>query len=105
MTVQCPFPEWPSALLEAGPPEDRSILLRGHVMIGPGRFMLTAVRVDPIRLGPDYRPDQALSIYGNHELSGLLDMVSELIGFAAPTTLQLGSGRYVLWMLPSSEER
>jgi hypothetical protein len=74
-------------------------------MIGPGQFMLTAVRVDPIRFGPDYRPDRDHSIYANHELSELLDMIAELIGFAAPTTLQLGAGRYVLWMLPSSDER
>jgi hypothetical protein len=104
MTVPCPVPEWPESLEEAGPAEDRSILLRGAVSIGRIRFSVTAVRVDPIRFGPDFRGDRNLSIYAGFDLSELLGVVAELIGEAVPSTVQLETGRYVLWMLPGTEE-
>jgi hypothetical protein len=104
MTVPCPVPEWPEALEEAGPAEDRSILLQARVSIGRTEFSVTAVRVDPIRFGPDFRADRSLSIYAGYELSDLLDMVAELVGEAVPSTVQLEMGRYVLWMLPGTEE-
>ena len=44
MTVACPSPEWPSGLLEQGPPQDPSILLRGEATIGSARFVVTAVQ-------------------------------------------------------------
>jgi hypothetical protein len=65
--------------------------------------MLSAVRVDPIRLGPDFRPDHDLRVYSDYGLSSLLDMISELVDFAEPATLQLETGRYVLWMLPHTD--
>jgi hypothetical protein len=91
-------------LREAGPPDDRSILLQGQVAIGQTHFLVTAVRVDPIRFGPDFRTDRNVAIYANYELSGLLDMVSELAGASEPSTLQLETGRYVMWMLPEPSE-
>jgi hypothetical protein len=91
-------------LLEDGPSEDRSILLRGHVTIGSARFMLTAMRVDPVRFGPDFRADKDLSIYADYQLPTLLDIVSELIDAAEPSTLHLASGQYVMWMLPASDQ-
>jgi hypothetical protein len=104
MTVPCPVPEWPGSLEEAGPPEDRSILLQGQVSIGRTKFSVTAVRVDPIRFGPDFRADRSLSIYDGYELSRLLHTVAELVGEAEPSAVQLETGRYVLWMLPGTEE-
>jgi hypothetical protein len=94
--------EWPGALEEAGPSEDRSILLEGRVSIGRTKFSVTAVRVDPIRFGPDFRADRNLSIYAGYELSGLLGAILELRGESEPSTLQLDTGRYVLWMLPGA---
>jgi hypothetical protein len=103
MTVPCPVPEWPESLEETGPAEDRSILLQGRVSIGRTQFSVTAVRVDPIRFGPDFRADRSLSIYAGYELSELLDVVAELVGEAELSALQLATGRYVLWMLPCIE--
>ena len=103
MTVLCPVPVWPGSLEEAGPAEDRSILLQGRVSLGRTEFSVTAVRVDPIRRGPDYRADMSLSIYAGYELSDLLDMVAELVGATELSALQLTTGRYVLWMLPCIE--
>jgi hypothetical protein len=104
MTVPFPVPEWPAVLLEQGPPDDRSILLRGDVAIGSARFELTAMRIDPIRFGPDFRADLNWSIYADYQLPTLLDLVSELIGVSEPSTLGLGAGRYVLWKLPVGED-
>lgn len=104
MTVPCPVPEWPGSLEEAGPPEDRSILLQGRASIGRTGFSVTAVRVDPIRFGPDFRADRNLSIYAGYELSDLLGVVVELVGETELSTIQLETGRYVLWMLPGTEE-
>jgi hypothetical protein len=104
MTVPCPVPEWPESLEEAGPAEDRSILLQGRISIGRSKFSVTAVRVDPIRFGPDFRADRNLSIYADYELSDLLGVVAELVGEGEPSTVPLGTGLYVLWVLPGTEE-
>jgi hypothetical protein len=101
MTVAFPLPEWPHDLLNEGPPEDRSILLRGEATIGATRFVVTALRVDPIRLGPDYRPDVAVGAYRDYHLSTIIDIVSELVGIDDASTVQLEGGQYLLWMLPS----
>jgi hypothetical protein len=104
MTVPCPVPEWPGSLEEAGPAEDRSILLQGRISIGRTKFSVTAVRVDPIRFGPDFRADRNLSVYDGYDLSDLLGAVAELVGAWEPSTIQLETGRYVLWILPGTEE-
>jgi hypothetical protein len=101
MTVPLPIQEWPSELLSVGPEQDRSIMLRGPVVIGSAKFMLTAVRVDPIGLGPDYRSEIQQHVYDDYELTAMLDMVLELIDLGEPSILQLKTGRYVMWMLPS----
>jgi hypothetical protein len=100
MTVRCPPLEWPAGLLEAGPPEDRSIVLRGEAMIAEARFTVMAVRVDPIRLGPDFRPGVPSAAYAEYALSGLLDQLSELVEISEAPTLRLSTGAYVMWMLP-----
>lgn len=102
MTVACPAPEWPAALLEEGPPEDPSILLRGETTIGGVRFTLTAVRVDPIRFGPDFRRDRTTGVYAPYGLSELLDRLSDLVDVAEASALRLGTGSYLMWMLPGS---
>jgi hypothetical protein len=68
MTMMLPAVEWPAALRGEGPVEDRRILLRGEMMIAPARFVLTAVRVDPIRLAPDNRDDLGLAVYTGYDL-------------------------------------
>jgi hypothetical protein len=103
MTVACPAPEWPGSLATAGPPEDPTILLRGQVAIGATRFALTAMRVDPIRYGPDFRDDLDRSVYAEFQLAPLLDLVSELVGVAEPSTLRLGTGEYLVWMVPTGD--
>ena len=87
MTVECPLPEWPRDLLNAGPPEDRAILLRGEVTIGATRFVVTAVRVDSIELAPDFRPDVPIDVYREYGLSALIDIVSEMTEINDPSTL------------------
>jgi hypothetical protein len=47
--------------------------MRGEVVIGLTIFSLTAIRVDPIRSGPDFRSDKGLHIYSEYELSQTLD--------------------------------
>jgi hypothetical protein len=47
--------------------------MRGEVVIGLTIFSLTALRVDPIRSGPDFRSDKGLHIYSEYELSQTLD--------------------------------
>ena len=100
MTIACPRPEWPTGLLEEGPPQDPSILLRGEADIGGAKFVVTAVRVDPIRFGPDFRLNQSSSVYDGYDLSGLLDSLWNLVEVAEAPTVRLASGSYVLWMLP-----
>jgi hypothetical protein len=102
MTVLCPIPQWPAGLLEVGPPEDRSILLRGEVAIDSARFILMAVRVDPIGLGLDVRSDQSLSIYADYELSQQLDVISDLVDSSSQSTLRLATGLYIMWMIPGN---
>jgi hypothetical protein len=105
MTVALPPPEWPRDLLSDGPPEDRSILLHGEAMIGRTRFVVTAVRVDPIQFGPDFRQDVHFSVYRDYHLSTLIDMMSELVDFDDPSTIRLETGDYLLWMVPAGQIR
>lgn len=102
MTVAFPLPEWPARLREAGPPEDPSILLRGEAAIGGTTFNLTAIRVDPVRFGPDFRPDRTPKVYAAYELSALLDSLSELTEISEASSVRLGTGTYLMWMLPGS---
>lgn len=102
--VPCTAPQWPAGLLERGPPEDPSILLRGEAAIAGTRFVLTAVRVNPIWFGPDYRDDLDADVYAPYELPTLLDMVAELMSVSEASTVQLETGSYVLWMMPRGGE-
>lgn len=104
MTVAIPELQWPANLLEEGPPEDPSILLRGEAAIGGTRFSVTAVRMDPIRFGPDFRADQDSAVYTKFQLRSLIDTFADLVEASEVPTLQLRSGRYFLWMLPRSAE-
>ena len=102
MTVRLPAPEWPSELLAVGPEQDRSILLQAPVVIGAAKFVLTAVRVDPIELCPDYRSDIKPHLYDDYQLPQLLDMVFELMDFIEPSPVQLEAGSYIVWMTPGN---
>ena len=101
MTVPLPIHEWPSELLEIGPEQDRSIMLRAPVVIGSAKYMLTAVRIDPVRFGPDYRSEVQQHVYDDYELAQMLELVLELLDLSEPSVLQLETGRYIMWMIPS----
>src|SRR5579863_7128105 len=101
MPVAFPLPEWPSELLSDGPPEDRSILLRGEARIGTALFVVTAVRMSPIQFGPDFRQDLNFNVYRDYPLSTLIDIMSELVDISNSSTVRLETGSYLMWMLPS----
>ena len=102
MAVALPVPEWPRELLAAGPPEDPSILLRGEAVVAGTKFVVSAVRIDPIRFGADYLPDLNTNVYAEYALSAWLDAISELTAVSEMTTIPLGTGRYIMWMLPDT---
>jgi len=99
MTIAFPQPQWPAGLFEEGPSQDPSILLRGEAEIGGARFVVTAVRVNPIRFGPDFRPNQSRSVYAEYNLQGLLDPLWDLVEVSEASMLRLANGSYVLWMV------
>ena len=101
MTVALPPPGWPRELLSEGPLADRSSLLRSEVIIGTTRFAVSATRVDPLRLGPDFRQDLHPSVYQEYNLSTLIDRMSELVDADRSSSTRLAAGSYLLWMVPA----
>ena len=78
--------DWRRELVSDGLPEDRFIRLRGEAISGTIPFVVMVVRVDPIRLGPDFHQDLDVSVYRDYLPSTLVDVVSELIDIGdAPT--------------------
>lgn len=75
-----------------------------EVAIGPATFRLTAIRVDLIRFGPDFRSDQDLHIYSEYDLSRTLDVISALVDVSERNFLQLKTGQNILWMVPSDTQ-
>lgn len=105
MTIPFPTPQFPAALLEVGPQEDRTILLRGIAEIAGSFYDVVAIRIDPITMGADFRDDLSRSVYANHRVQDLLEDVGEHTEITDASLLHLSSGRYVLIMLPSTETR
>lgn len=67
--------------------------------------MLTAIRIDPIRFGPDFRADLDLQVYAKYGLPAMLDVIADLVEISGPAMLALETGRYVMWMLPGPEDQ
>jgi len=103
MPVQLPAPEWPSELLEAGPPEDPFILLSGPARIGEAPYRVLAVRVNPNTLGVDYRNDLEEDVYADYQLEDRLDELTFLDDIDRSVLVPIEHGHYVLWMLPSGD--
>ena len=103
MPVQLPVPEWPSELLEAGPPEDPVILLSGPARIGAALYRVLAVRVNPNTLGVDYRNDLEEDVYGDYQLEDRLDELTFLDDIDRSVLVPMEHGHYVVWMLPSGD--
>jgi hypothetical protein len=100
MPVQLPAPEWPSELLEAGPPEDPLILLSGPARIGKAPYRVLAVRVNPNTLGVDYRYDLGEDVYADYQLEDTLDALTFLDDIDKSVLVPIEHGHYVIWMLP-----
>jgi hypothetical protein len=100
MPVQLPAPEWPSELLEAGPPEDPFILLSGPARIGKAPYRVLAVRVNPNTLGVDYRYDLGEDVYADYQLEDTLDALTFLDDIDKSVLVPIEHGHYVIWMLP-----
>lgn len=100
MPVQCPPPTWPAALQEEGPAEDPTILLAGPARFGNAAYRVIAVRVDPERLHPDFRPELDESVYAEHELQVLLDELVYFGELGRDVVVTLESGGYVMLMTP-----
>jgi hypothetical protein len=103
MPVQLPAPEWPSELVEAGPPEDPFILLSGPARIGDAPYRVLAVRVSPNTLGIDYRYDLGEEVYADYQLDEMLDEFTFLDDIDKSVLVPIEHGHYVIWMLPSSD--
>ena len=100
MPVQLPAPEWPSELLEAGPPEDPFILLSGPARIDKAPYRVLAVRVNPNTLGVDYRYDLGEDVYADYQLEDTLDALTFLDDIDKSVLVPIEHGHYVIWMLP-----
>jgi len=100
MPVQLPAPEWPSELLEAGPPEDPFILLSGPARIGKAPYRVLAVRVNPNTLGVDYRYDLGEDVYADYQLEDTLDALTFLDDIDKSVLVPIEHGHYVIWTLP-----
>jgi len=103
MTVACPPLEWPANLLEAGPDEDRSILLRGMARIGDARCTVLAIRVDPISLRPDLRTAVAGRSYAGQQIKEMFDGLSSYTELTDNAVVRLQTGAYVMLVIPAGE--
>jgi hypothetical protein len=103
MPVQFPAPEWPAELLEAGPPEDASILLSGPARIGEAPYRVLAVRINPNTLAVDYRYDLGEDVYADYQLEDTLEELTFLNDIDKSVLVTVGQGHYVIWMLPAGD--
>lgn len=101
MTIPCPTPQWPLGLLEVGPEQDRSILLRSDADIAGAAYAVMAIRINPIRMAVDVRADLPASIYSSYQLQRLLDDLSEHTEISEQSLVRLTSGAYVILMVPA----
>jgi hypothetical protein len=114
MLVQCPPCQWPTALDERGPVEDPGILLTGRARIGDIAVQIVAVRIDPaLRWMPDYKSDVAEGCYQVDGLDVALETILEelesvgsgledVLGETRPSIVELATGTYMIWVMPSS---
>ena len=104
MSTPCPPIRWPAEFEETGPAEDPSIILSAFAHVGSIPFRIVAIRIEPrLRFMPDYRPDRAPTAYDSVTLEALLGEVGEIAGTDHPRTVELGTGSYVMWMVPEPE--
>lgn len=101
MAIQCPRIVWPDHLAEEGPPEDRSIYLRGRARVGEAWADVRAIRIDPaLRMMPDYKKSVPSSCYADLQLDTLLDELACLADSDPLATVELDGGHYVIWLIP-----
>ncbi len=99
MPVPTPSIDWPAAFVEAGPPEDATILLTADAQIAGTVFNVMALRMRAGRRMPDYRDGVAESTY-EVALDGMLDDIEDLVGSLEPELIVLNDAQYLLWMVP-----
>jgi hypothetical protein len=104
MAIFFPEPRWPSELLEEGPEEDRSVLLRGAAEIAGARHRILAVRVGRSTLEVDVRDDLDESIYDDYRLQDMLDELGFFENVDQSVLVHLETGHYVIWMVPWGSE-
>lgn len=104
MTVLFPPPQFPSALLEVGPIEDPAILLRGEAVIAGVLHAVIAIRIDAISMSADFRGDLPRQAYANCRVQDMLEDLGAHTEITDDSLVHLTSGRYVVVMIPSSEE-
>jgi hypothetical protein len=103
MAIKLPEPGWPAEMLEAGPPEDPTILLAAPVDIGATMHRLLAIRIDPDTLMVDFRESVGEDIYEPYDLDLMLDDLEFFDDIDAAGLVTLASGSYVIWMVPYPE--
>lgn len=105
MPISLPELIWPSALLEAGPPEDPSILLSAPAAIGQSPHRVVAVRINPSTLAADYRADLEEAIYADCQVEDMLDELTFLEDIDKSVLVSMAGSSYVIWVVPSSDAR
>lgn len=103
MTIPCPSPQWPSGLLEAGPEQDPTILLRGMAEISDAAYELLAIRIDPTSMKADLRGNVQVHAYSKLHLTGLLDDLSAFTDISDRSLVHLSSGAYVMLVFPAAD--
>ena len=106
MPIRFPQSRWPAELMEEGPDEDPSILLSGTAEIGDAPHRVVAVRVRKADLQVDFRVDlDEEEAYADYPLEAMLDELDFFDDFDRSVVVPLESGNYVIWMVPSGDER
>jgi hypothetical protein len=103
MTIACPTPQWPSGLLEVGPEQDRSVLLRSVATIAGAAYAVIAIRVDPISMSADLRCDLPWHAYNGYRLQEMLDEISVFAEITDRALVHLAGVPYVMLMMPAEE--
>jgi hypothetical protein len=114
MQVEFPSCQWPAVLDKRGPLEDPSILFTGAARIGDIALQVIAIRVKPaLRWTPDYKAsipedryqvsnlDSAMETF-LEEFEYIVSDFEELLGEFRPSILDLETGPYMVWVVPSS---
>ena len=104
MSICSPCLQWPAQLEARGPFEDATIFLTGAASVAGVPHIVNAVRVRPGRRSPDFRDDVRKSKYADLELSALLSDIEGLTKSISVPRIELETGTYILWMLPSADE-